>query len=131
MTSVLRRYSQLDARTRYLLVEDPGNANTYKFLSGATTGTVDISDVSSNGTVVDGLLKDLGRVVYVYDSGLGDESPAGPHVATLRQVQTVNGLATEGVSGDATNSFGSYWIVTWQSGGLTSPLVMGKIGRLG
>jgi hypothetical protein len=135
MTSVLRRYSQLDARTRYFV---SGQAiETYFFLSGATTGVVDISDVSSNGpaTVIGPLLKDLGRVVYVYDSSGYPTTIESPlHVATLRQVQEVNGIATEGVGGDATNSFGSYWIVTWQSGGgglPDSPLNLAVVSRLG
>lgn len=130
MTSVLKRYSQIDERVRYFSVAAP--VNTYTLPLGVTTGVVDISGVLTETTITPLFLKDLGRTVYVHDSHVGDESPVGPRVAVLRQVQVVNGPFTEGVSGSPTNMYGSYWIATWvSSGGAYGIIDLAPVSRTG
>ena len=130
MTSVLKRYSQIDARIRYFTVFGGAETtvNTYTLASGATTGVVDYEDVRagaslsvpSSNTL---LLKDLGRTIYVYDSSVNtQDEPVGPQVAILRQVQRVAGPTTGGVSGSAADNFKSYWIATWVSTGDVYPV---------
>lgn len=144
MTSVLKRYSQIDQRIRYFtsVVAQP-TIRAYKLLSSARTGVVDFSDVSANGTIPSPyFLKDLGRTIYVYDASVPDtieESPVGPQVAILREVQLVNGVSTEGVSGSSPNNFNSYWIATWTANGGTvqqysnsaNTIVLAPVARTG
>jgi hypothetical protein len=141
MTSVLKRYSQIDSRVRFFTaLEALPSINAYKLLSGARTGVVDIADVSDNVVLTAPFLKDLGRTIYVHDASVSDtidESPVGPRVAVLRQVQIVNGAGTGGISGTAANNFGSYWIATWTStGGTYTPaagtaIILAKVARTG
>ena len=133
MTSVLKRYSQIDERTRYLIAE--AAVNTYTLRGNVTTGVIDISGILTEtvgGIQTGTFLKDLGRVVYVHDPFLKDESPVGPRVAVLRQVQVVNGEGSGGVGGNAANMFKSYWIATWVSIGLTPGRIdLANVSRTG
>ncbi len=133
MTSVLKRYSQIDERVRYFRVL--ATASTYMLKDNARTGVVDIADVSGalpTTLAIGTMLKDLGRVIQVYDASVPDESPVGPHVATLREVQIVNGATTGGVSGAAANMFNSYWIATWVSSGSSyPPISLASVARTG
>lgn len=138
MTSVLKRYSQIDARIRYFAnVDPPQQLTTYTITNAPTTGVVDIADVTSDIPLSAPLVKDLGRTIYVYDSSVAtQDEPIGPQVAVLRQVQVVNGSLTEGVGGTAAGNFNSYWIATWVSGGSVYPvdppkIILARVARTG
>jgi hypothetical protein len=128
MTSVLKRYSQIDERVRYFVnFPDAEFPHYYTISSGNKTGVVDISDISGGVPQVDNdFMKDLGRTIYVHDAAVADESPVGPRVAILRQVQLVNGPGSEGVYGSAGNMFKSFWIATWVATDST-PYIRGNV----
>ncbi len=141
MTSVLRRYAQLDPRTQY-------------FYTAGTNGYVDSSSnsitVSSLMTINDlsasfvsaivlpaGLLKDLGRSITVYDPANNNA-----HIAIFRQVMVVNGKNVEGISGipiSPANTAPPFtpnttitYICTWvDSPTRTAPFVLADVARTG
>ena len=136
MTSVLKRYSQIDARTRFFVsIEAQPSITNYTITNDPTTGVVDIADVTPGVGIPApfSLLKDLGRTIYVYDSSVAtQDEPNGPQVAILRHVQVVNGLLTEGVGGTAAGNFNSYWIATWVSGpGSYKSISLARVARTG
>lgn len=129
MTSVLRRYAQLDPRTQYF------------YTNGTTLGYVDSSSnnitVSSLMTIGDvsaafvtpitlntNLLKDLGRTITVYDPANNNM-----HIAIFRQVMVVNGLNVEGIP----NGTGKFcYICTWvDSPSRGNPFVLADVARTG
>ncbi len=57
------------------------------------------------------LLKDLGRVVTIYDP------VTGAHLQLWRLVQKVQGATTEGVDGDITTGYYTFYIKVWDSTG--------------
>lgn len=110
MTSVLKRYAQLEPRTQYFIAfgED---IPTYTFASNRHTGVADITDVVNPlvlyPVTIGSRLKDLGNTVYVYDTDPATQQRV--QVAVMRLVQPVNGQFTEG------NSAPPFWIATWVS----------------
>lgn len=115
MTSVLRRYAQLEPRTKYFaLLSD---CSGYTLNSNAISGP--LMDVSSfvatyTNTInfltpLSNLLLDLGRSITVYNPAI----PGSPHIAVFRQVMLVNGPGIEGISGTKA------YICTWSDGNTT------------
>ena len=111
MTSVLRRYAQLEPRTKYFTVLSDCSGYTLNSNSLSTP----LMDVSSfvatytntvNFTYPSGQLQDLGRSITVYDSAI----TGSPHIAVFRQVMLVNGPGIEGISGIRA------YICTWSDG---------------
>jgi len=121
MTSVLKRYSQIDARTKYFIITTNDIPIDYYMPANPTAFTGGVTDITNvlvpNPNKLSGRLKDLGRTVYVYDASVAlpddNANSPGPQVAILREVQVVDGPQSEGVSGVPTNNFKSYWIATW------------------
>lgn len=124
MTSALKKWGQIDSRIKYFIATGSVNGYTLKtgvsisdFITVTQDNTVlpdgvwdEMADIVTTG----GLLKDLGRMVTVYD----DTVVGNPHTAIYRQVQVVNGSMTEGVSGTPANGYKSYWIKVWSASGL-------------
>jgi len=119
MTSVLRRYAQLEPRTQYFSVFS--DVSGYTLVEGANSSPVmtiaafnaAFSPTYTGGTSFQAgfLLKDLGRQVTVYTTS----PPGSAHVAVFRQVMQVNGpVGNEGVSNTATNNIA--YICTWEDG---------------
>lgn len=114
MTSVLRRYAQLEPRTKYFTVL--ADCAGYTLNSNALSSP--LMDVSSfvatytntvTFTYPTGQLQDLGRSITVYDSTI----TGSPHIAVFRQVMLVNGPGLEGISGVRA------YICTWSDGNTT------------
>jgi hypothetical protein len=116
MTSVLRRYAQIEPRTQffYVLGEISGYINTSTSIP--TSSLMSLQDVNSAflGQVQFPpsviypftLLKDLGRQITVFDPTI----VGSPHVALFRQVMIVNGINVEGIP---TQSTPFVYICTW------------------
>jgi hypothetical protein len=127
MTSVLRRYAQIEPRIQYFSVfplstVDGWTLNTNKVASPL----MDISSflVSFTNTPAKFndfyLLKDLGRQITVYNTTIvGD-----PHVAVFRQVMQVNGPGIEGISSNIA------YICVWTAG-LNPSFVAAPVARTG
>ena len=112
MTSILRTFSQIPVREKYLLVTaapavisgDPSQVSAFTLTPGAfisvtsvaTDADIDVPATGYDSTIADNLTngalyKDLGRQITIYD-------PADhKHLAVFRQVQTVDGIGSEGV----------------------------------
>jgi hypothetical protein len=111
MTSVLRRYSLIEPRIKYLTVITDCSGYTlnsgsisnplmdYPSFAAAYTQTIDFPAAS--------LVQDLGRAITVYDPTI----PGSPHIALLRQVMLVNGPGIEGINSNIA------YICTWADGG--------------
>ncbi len=125
MTSVLRRYAQLEPRIKYFTV-----------ISDCSGWTVDTNQSSSSLMDTSGfnfslspttnfaggkLLQDLGRVITVYNSSPSVQG--SPHVAIFRQVMLVNGPNIEGISSNIA------YICVWNDGSATFPLA--QVARTG
>ena len=130
MTSVLRTFSQIPVREKYLLaVIDSSGGNTdnvfatnveaFSITSGAY---IDITSVATEADISNAagvavynitagwLFKDLGRQITVYD-------PADhKHLAVYRQVQYVSGGETEGVC-NAANYCANIFVKVWSADG--------------
>lgn len=138
MTSVLRRYAQIEPRIQYFIVLDTvqGYINTSNFVS--TSPLMTLTDFS--GAFVAGgaqiasatLLKDMGRQITVYDPANNNA-----HIAIFRQVMLVNGLNVEGVPTISTgipyvppNSY--TYICTWvDTPTRPPPFVLAVVSRTG
>ena len=109
MSSVLRSFSQIPVRAKYLLAMMAGatpspstaisEASAFTLVPGSF---INMSSVATEADIVDlspvvitdisgGLFKDLGRQVTVYDPA------THKHLAVFRQVQRVAGSGSEGV----------------------------------
>lgn len=135
MTSVIRRYDQQPARTRYLIaIQTPdfdssgseqwllSDVSSYAFYLPPTTSSESqfsssllIADVSlgsinaSPGTILQGeLYLDLGRSLHVYD-GSGAFGTYGLKLCTFRQVMKQRDFTSEGTC----NSI--LWVKTWSA----------------
>jgi len=120
MTSIMRRYSQIEPRIKYFTVFATGvelwipidifqtNTPSIMDISGFITSYApSILSFSQGGAT---LLKDLGRQITVYNSSI----QGSPHVALFRQVVQVNGLNSEGIQLDAGgNNIGMGFICVW------------------
>ena len=115
MTSVLRRYSQLEPRTKYLAVLADCSGYTLD-VNALGSPLMDVSSFTlsysfTTTLTVPGLLQDLGRSVTVYDPAI----TGSPHIAVFRQVMIVQGPGYEGISGQTA------YICTWSDGNSIFP----------
>lgn len=105
MTSVLRKYSQIDPRSAFFIVLGPSLTTWTVDASGSSSPLMSITDFTSNvsqGSIgseppITGYrLKDLGRQITVYDETISGY----PHVAVFRQVLFIDNTQlseTEGI----------------------------------
>jgi hypothetical protein len=114
MTSVLRRYAQIEPRIKYFSVlsadVDMWNLNPQsptsslmevsEFVNSYSPTTVSITYTNLQSLP---LLQDLGRQITVYDNTTSGII-GSPHIALFRQVLWVNGLDTEGINIDASGN---------------------------
>ena len=129
MSSVLKSYSQIPVRAKYLIVivdsngglEGVGNDGVSAFSldpgvlhdlgSMALAGVVEDESTISFLRVGD-LFKDLGRQITILDTD------GATHLAVYRQVQLVDGPATEGVGGGDANGFNAnIFLRVWAADG--------------
>ena len=122
MTSVLKRYAQIDPRVQFFTV-----------LADCSGWTLDANETSSplmtttafNAAYTEDvripvcyLLKDLGRSITVYDP------TTSAHVAVFRQIMQVKGP----VGNEGNSTFQAY-ICTWDDGsGLYNPAFVARTG---
>ena len=126
MSSVLRYHSQIPARIRYFLAVgsyipsesegfiDPGDS-AITFPDGFTDSVILLESLTVNYVAFNAgeLLKDLGRTVLVVDS-------ENRHIAQYRQVQRINGVASEGVGGPSDpldSAYGCFFVKVWSADG--------------
>jgi hypothetical protein len=129
MASVLRSFSQIPVRAKYFiwLNNDPNTnaipaASAFKLNPGsyAAIGSMAIADDITPVTtspfdseVPPSLLKDMGRQITIYDES------TKLHLAVYREVQIIDGAASEGVGGNAASGWEStYFVKVWSAGGL-------------
>lgn len=126
--SLLRSIAQIDNRIRFLVARD--STATYTVNSGYTTKSVmtetDFETATDPGTSVSAgnVLRDMGKSVTLVDSD-------GQHVATMRQVQLMDGVNSEGVVG-SWDSVPITFVSTWTSdsvgGDALYPVTVTRIG---
>ena len=140
MTSVLRRYAQIDPRSAYFLTMESSFATW--FVDGSGSGSVsslmsitefDAYADDTNGSI-DGvddaippysLLKDLGRQITVYDSA----QVGYPHVAVLRQVLYINQPASPAREVMEDNVI--FYVCTWAQVNNGNPFRTSSVVRTG
>jgi len=112
MTSVLRRFAQIEPRIAFFTVLDDVTGYTLD-VSGSSSPVM--TNTAFNAAFTDTpslfglgwLLKDLGRQITVYDP----TTPGSAHVAIFRQVMQVRGApGNEGISSNIA------YICTWEDG---------------
>ena len=121
MTSVLRKYSQIDPRLAYYLVLGNDISGLpmpmWRTITNGTTSTLmSVSEFTSNliedtaspiSPKVGDLLKDLGRQITVYDPTV----PGYPHIALFRQVLYIDQSLTTQTEGIGTTI--TFYICVW------------------
>ena len=116
MTSVLRRYLQIDPRIKYFTVL--ADISGYTLDAGSISEPImDVSGfelafsrtVAYSSTV---LLQDLGRSITVYDPN----TTGSPHIALFRQVMLLKGSKIEGISSSIS------YICTWADTDTNPPI---------
>jgi hypothetical protein len=124
---MLRSFSQIPVRTAFFLafqayipseqvgLVDPVDS-AIVFPNGRPESIVVVDSVTVNyvGFSEGDLLKDLGRQVILVNA-------AGVHEALYREVQRVNGAATEGVGGivdPLDGPYGTFFVKVWSADGL-------------
>lgn len=130
MTSVLRAYSQIPVRAKYLLAvsdlsgsigAEPSDKGAFTLPAGeflTLTSIAENADISGAGyagfDISSGMLfKDMGRQITIFDRSV----QGIPHLAVFRQVQLVNGSGSEGVE-DAAPAFGAnIFVKVWAADG--------------
>jgi hypothetical protein len=129
MTSVLRKYSQIDSRIRYFVAVgtyDPsgelvGVPTDYDsgiifenfsgpYYPGPVVKASSLSPVTYFPFYIGTLLKDLGQQVVLTDDN-------NNHTAIYRRVQVVQSIDSEGVGGSRADSYGSFYVKTWAADG--------------
>jgi hypothetical protein len=130
MTSVLRAYSQIPVRAKYLLaVSDlsgsigaaPSDKGAFTLPAGEflnMTSIAEDGDIVSAGyagfDISSGMLfKDMGRQITIFDRSV----QGLPHLAVFRQVQLVSGPASEGVGGAAPAFGANIYVKVWAADG--------------
>jgi hypothetical protein len=125
---MLRTYAQIPARAKYFLYDGdlalidenvPATSiftlpvGSYADLTSmATAAEVNAtSGFDSDVTPATNLLKDMGRQITIYDA------TTHLHLAVYRQVQVVNGIASEGVGGSAPAWGSNYFVKVWAADG--------------
>jgi len=123
MTSVLRRYAQIEPRIKYFNVLT--DVSGYTLNSGSISGPLmDASSyVAAYTKTIEFLpaaqLLDLGRSITVYNPRV----TGSPHVGLFRQVMLVKGPNIEGTSSTIA------YICTWADGsGLFKPAAVARTG---
>lgn len=117
MTSVLRKFSQINPREKYFTVlenDQPHWAvnDTFTLHPLMTVTEFDDATTPSSALLDAGmLLKDLGRTVVVYDP-----TNRNLHTAVYRQVQRVNSVTTGGVG----NISDIVYIRVWSADGVVT-----------
>lgn len=111
MTSVLRRYSQIEPRIKYFTVITDCSGYTLD-MNAISNPLMDYASFAAAYTptitfTAPCLLQDLGRAITVYDSTI----TGSPHIALLRQVMLVNGPGIEGINPNIA------YICVWSDGG--------------
>jgi hypothetical protein len=127
MSSTLRSYAQIPARAKYFLW-NVGDQETdqdvpvtsiftlpvgaYADLTSMATAAAVNAVAETDPSLPQGLLKDMGRQITIYDPD------TKLHLAVYREVQLVDGVASEGVSGSAANGWNStYFVKVWDAAG--------------
>jgi hypothetical protein len=127
MSSALRSYAQIPSRAKYFLwglgdqetdVSVPTTSiftlpvGAYAELTSMATAAA-VNDVANiDPSLPQGLLKDMGRQITIYDPD------TKLHRAVYREVQVVDGVASEGVGGSAANGWNStYFVKVWDAAG--------------
>lgn len=114
MTSVLRKYAQIDARVRFFTTLTDISGIVLSVTSPIMSVTqFALADISEVFVPVASVLKDMGSSITVYDN----TQPGSPHVAVYRRVQLVNGPDTEGVGGSPPD-YQTFYVLTWSADGL-------------
>jgi hypothetical protein len=137
MSSTLRSYAQTAPRASFLLTTVSG-AKLYKTTLtesvvnlSLTTVEESVADLSSTFTVfANTLLRDMGRSLTLY---VNNAAGIAMKVAVLREVQVVNGTATEGVSNN-TAYLVPVWVETTPESdtfGTSSPSLAVEVVRCG
>lgn len=127
MTSVLRRYAQIDPRVQFFSIFPLSVVDGWKptglgtpapvmDISSFLTAFTDISD-NYNGYYQ---LKDLGRQITVYNSNVAGD----PHVALFRQVMGINGPNKEGITSNIA------YICVWVDG-INPNFLAAPVARIG
>lgn len=111
MTSVLRTIPQIAERIRFLTAIDDLSGFRISAMFPVMTEADFTAAIDASANIAMGsLLKDLGRVVHVYDIN-------NAKTAIWRQVQLVASATTEGVTGTPADGFNSYYVKTWSADG--------------
>lgn len=126
MASALRQHAEIAPQIRYFLTtqqyiapQSPGAADvgdsTLVFVGGYPGSIIVENSVTANYVDFGAgeLLKDLGRSVTITDT-------TGRHLALYRQVQRVNGPASEGVGPTIglDGPYGCFFVKVWAADGL-------------
>lgn len=131
MSSAIKKWGQIDSRIKYFMAFGDVSGWTLDSTYPATTPVIGstASPTPFTRTIripANSLMKDLGRAVTVYDDDL-TVLPDYQYKIIYRQIQLVNGVATEGVAGTPANGYRSYWIKVWSSDGVD----IAKVARTG
>lgn len=131
MSSLLRLYSQIPVREKFLLVAGtPVTSGVPSAVSGFTLTAgehINLSSISTNadiavasgytiyqGLVAGDLYKDMGRQITIFDPATHN------HLAVFRQVQAVKGADTEGVDVEGTvpeSYYANIYLKVWSADG--------------
>jgi len=122
MTSVLRRFSQIDVRSQNLYVLADCSGYTYvttqSIASAPVMTTTDFASAYQQTVLYlpGDMVKDLGRFIHVYDPAYSNNL-----VQVFRQVMLLKNRAFEGVTTKIA------YVCTWSADGLTD----GQLARIG
>ncbi len=124
---MLRTYAQIPARAKYFLYNDgidvPGTVPTTSIFTLPEGSYADLTSMATATAVnavvgivtgvapATNILKDMGRQITIYDP------TTHLHLAVYRQVQVVDGIATEGVGGSAPAWGSNYFVKVWSADG--------------
>jgi hypothetical protein len=130
MSSVLKSYSQIPVRVKYLIaVADDDGAKIGVGADGVSAFTLDPGTFLSLGSIATesvvealpdnsqytleagNLFKDLGRQITILDAD------NATHLAVYRQVQLVSGAGSEGVADDAPSYEANIFVRVWAADG--------------
>ena len=116
MTSVIKRWSQIDTRIKFFNALGDVSGFTYDgFATDSIVSTTDAATYFNTAIKINAfnILKDMGRTVTVVDTTVA----GSPKRAIYRQIQLVKGALTEGVGGTIANGFNTFWIKVWADDG--------------
>jgi hypothetical protein len=136
MTSVLRKYSQIEPRSGYFLTQVTPFATWVVDASGSVNSLMSVTDFLANvrnasGTIkstvipIRSVLKDLGRQITVYNSA----QVGYPHVAIFRQVLYIDQTAIPETEGIGNNVI--FYVCVWAQESRGTPFVTSSVVRTG